>query len=230
VIEKMVRSDVGCLRQPGGPLELLVYAERRLTFALLSDTSKKKGDHMHPRSEEVLSYLDKTKTELRAAVDAVPFHARNIQPAADQWSVAQVLDHLAIVHSRVATVVGKWIAEAQTSGLGPDTATSSVLNTIPAERIVDRRQKVQAPEAILPRNDVDAETAWSELEQAQEKLRAAFLSGDGLALDQVIQPHPVLGPINMYQWVLFNGSHEARHTLQIHEIGAALSSASVRGR
>ena len=88
---------------------------------------------------------------------------------------------------------------------------------------------MQAPEAILPRNDVDAETAWTELEQARENLRAAFLSGDGLALEQVIQPHPVLGQINMYQWTMFNGSHEARHALQIREIGERLSAAAASG-
>ena len=38
--------------------------------------------------------------------------------------------------------------------------------------------------------------------------------------------HPVLGPLNIYQWVLFNGSHEARHTLQVREIGSALNSAA----
>ena len=179
---------------------------------------------MHTRSEEVLNYLDTTLTELRAAVDSVPSHARNTKPAADQWSVAQVLDHLAIVHSRVAAAVSKWIAEAQAPGLGPETSTTSLLSTIPAERILDRSRKVEAPEAIRPRSDVDVETAWAALEQAREKLRAAFLSGDGLALEQVIQPHPVLGPINMYQWTLFNGSHEARHALQIREIGATLNS------
>ena len=178
---------------------------------------------MHPRSEEVVNYLDKTRMELRAAVDSVPSHARNQKPEDDQWSVAQVLDHLAIVHNRVAVAIDKWIAEAEAAGLGPETSDGSLLQTIPAERILDRTRKVQAPEAILPRNNVDAETAWSELEQAQEKLRAAFLRGDGLALEQVIQPHPVLGPINMYQWTLFNGSHEARHALQIREIGATLT-------
>jgi hypothetical protein len=181
---------------------------------------------MHPRSEEVLNYLEQTRTELRAAVDAVPANARNTPPASDKWSVAQVLDHLAIVHGRVAAAVTKWIAEARATGLGPETATTSVLNTIPTERILDRSRKVQAPEAILPRADIDVETAWTELQQAHEKLRTALLSGDGLALEQVIQPHPVLGPINMYQWVAFNGSHEARHTLQVREIGAALKSAA----
>lgn len=179
---------------------------------------------MHPRSEEVVNYLDKTRTELRAAVDSVPSDARNQKPAPNQWSVAQVLDHIAIVHSRVATAIGKWIAEAQAAGLGPETSNSSLLNTIPAERILDRSRKVQAPETILPRSEIDAEAAWSELEQAREKLRSAFLSGDGLALEQVVQPHPVLGPINMYQWTLFNASHEARHALQIREIGKTLNS------
>ena len=179
---------------------------------------------MHPRSEEVLNYLDQTRTELRAAVDSIPPDARNRRPAADRWSVAQILDHLAIAHSRVAALVSKSIAEAQAKGIGPETATSSVLGTIPTERILDRTQKVQAPETIVPRSEIDAETAWHDLEQAHEKLRAALLSGDGLALDQVIQPHPVLGPINMYQWVLFNGSHEARHTLQVLEVAAGLTS------
>ena len=179
---------------------------------------------MHPRSEEVVNYLDKTRAELRAAVDSVPSDARNQKPAPDQWSVAEVLDHIAMVHNRVAAAIGKWIAEAQVAGLGSETSSSPLLNTIPTERILDRSHKRQAPETILPRSDVDAETAWSELEQAREKLRAAFLSGDGLALEQVVQPHPVLGPINMYQWTLFNGSHEARHALQIREIGATLTS------
>lgn len=177
---------------------------------------------MHPRSKEVVNYLDKTRMELREAVESVPIHARNQKPAPDQWSVAQVLDHLSIVHNLVATSVGKWIAEAQATGLGPETSSSSLLNTVPTELIRDRSRKRQAPERIAPRNDVDAETAWNDLEQAQENLRSAFLSGDGLALGQVVQPHPILGPINMYQWTLFNGSHEARHALQIREIGEKL--------
>ena len=180
---------------------------------------------MHPRSEEVLNYLDTQRQALRAAIDAVPAPARNTQPAVDRWSVAQVLDHLAMIDRRVAIGISKWIMEARDAGLGPETETTSVLNTIPAERITDRTRRVEAPQEIRPRTDVDAETAWTELEQARAKLRAAFLNGDGLALAQVMQPHPVLGPINIYQWALFVGSHEARHTLQIREIAEQLNSA-----
>jgi len=185
----------------------------------------KKGDAMHPRTEEVLNCLDAQRKELRAAIDSVPLDARNTAPAANQWSVAQVLDHLTIVDRRVAAGVGKWIADARATGLGEETEMTSVLGTIPAERITDRSRKVEAPEEIRPRTDVDAETVWAELEQARAKLRAAFLTGDGFALGQVVQTHPVLGPINVYQWMLFCAGHEGRHTLQIREIGEQLDSA-----
>ena len=180
---------------------------------------------MHPRTEEVLSYLDTQRNELQAAIDSIPAAARNRQPAANQWSVAQVLDHLTIVDKRVAAGVGKWIADAQANGLAQETETTSVTGTIPNEKIVDRSRKVEAPEEIRPRTDVDAETAWTELQQARAKLRAAFLTGDGFALGQVVQTHPVLGPLNIYQWMLFCASHEARHTLQIREIAGLLNSA-----
>jgi hypothetical protein len=97
------------------------------------------------------------------------------------------------------------------------------MNSLPLELITDRSKRRTAPEEVRPPGDVDAKTAWIELEQARETLRAAFLAGDGMALSQVIQPHPVLGPINLYQWILFVGSHEARHTAQVIEIAEQLN-------
>lgn len=178
---------------------------------------------MHPRTEEVIKYLDKQRAALRAAVDAVPEHARNTPPSEKQWSVAQVLNHLTMIDRRVAMGMSKWIADAKARGLAAETGTSSVLNSVPSALITDRSRRFEAPEEIRPGDGVDADTAWSELEEARAQLRAAFLSGDGLALGEIKQAHPVLGPINMYQWMLFVGSHEARHALQIREIGSAAS-------
>jgi hypothetical protein len=65
--------------------------------------------------------------------------------------------------------------------------------------------------------------AQAELVRQREALRAVVLSADGLALTEVIAPFPGLGPLNVYQWVLVVGAHEARHSAQIQEIAAALS-------
>jgi uncharacterized damage-inducible protein DinB len=181
---------------------------------------------MHPRIEEVLNYLDAERTELREAVELVPPALRDQSPGTDRWSIAQVLQHLAIIEKRIGRGMTKWIADARAGGLGPEIETSSILNSLPLQLIADRSQPRSAPEEVRPRGDIDAAAAWTALEQTRAALRAAILVGDGLALSQVVQPHLVLGPINLYQWALFVGSHETRHTGQVREIAAQLKAGS----
>src|SRR6185503_5557420 len=181
---------------------------------------------MHSRVEEVINYLDTKRAALRDAVERVPPELRDQQPGADRWSVAQVLEHLGIIEKRIGLGMNKWVTDARSGGTGPETATSSVMNSLPLELITDRAKKRNAPEEVRPPGNLDAKSAWTELEQAREALRAAFLAGDGMALSQVIEAHPVLGPINLYQWMLFVGSHEARHTAQVIEIAEQLKADS----
>jgi hypothetical protein len=177
---------------------------------------------MHPRIEEVISYMDRERATLRDAVERVPPELRDTQPGADRWSIAQVLQHLGIIERRVAIGMSKWIGEARQDAVGSETDTSSVMNSLPTDLIKDRTTRRNAPDEVRPTGDIDAKTAWATLESTRESLRSAFLGGDGLALSAVIQPHPILGPINLYQWMLFVGSHEERHTAQIIEIGEQL--------
>ena len=181
---------------------------------------------MHPRIEEVLNYLDAERSTLREAVELVPPELRDQSPGPDRWSVAQVLQHLTIIEKRISMGMTKWIADARASALGPEVETSSTLNSLPLQLIVDRSQPRSAPEEVRPRGDIDAASAWTALEQTRAALRAAILAGDGLALSEVVQTHPVLGPINLYQWALFVGSHETRHTGQVREIAAHLNAGS----
>ena len=181
---------------------------------------------MHPRIEEVINYLDTERDALREAVERVPPELRDKQPGADRWSVAQVLQHLGIIEKRIGLGMAKWVRDARTGGLGSETETNPVMSSLPLELITDRSQRRNAPEEVRPQGDIDARSAWATLQQSREALRAAFLAGDGLALSQVIQPHPVLGPINLYQWMLFVGSHEMRHTAQVNEIAEQLNADS----
>jgi uncharacterized damage-inducible protein DinB len=181
---------------------------------------------MHPRLEEVLNYLDTERSSLREAVELVPSARRDESPGTDRWSVGQVLQHLVMIEKRIGRGMTKWVLDARDGGLGPETETSSVMNSLPLELIADRSERKTAPEQVRPTDDLDAASAWTALEQTRAVLRAAALAGDGLALSEVIQTHPVLGPINLYQWLLFVGAHEVRHTAQVREIAAELSTSS----
>jgi hypothetical protein len=181
---------------------------------------------MHPRLEEVLNYLDTERSALRDAVELVPPALRDQSPGTDRWSVGQVLQHLVMIEKRIGLGMTKWVVDARDRGLGPETETSSVMNSLPLQSIADRSQQRSAPAEFRPKGDLDAASAWPALEQTRAALRAGVLAGDGLALGEVIQPHPVLGPINLYQWLLFVGSHEARHAAQVREIAAELNAGS----
>jgi uncharacterized damage-inducible protein DinB len=187
---------------------------------------KKENRSMHPRLEEVLNYLDSERAALADAVTSVPTELRDQAPGPDRWSVAQVLQHLVIIEKRIAMGVTKWVGDARAGGLGPEAETSSILNSLNLALIADRDKRRDAPAEVRPAGDLDAAAAWAALEKTRASLRAGVLPGDGLALSEVIQPHPVLGPINLYQWLLFVGAHEARHTGQVREIAAELSANS----
>jgi uncharacterized damage-inducible protein DinB len=181
---------------------------------------------MHPRIAETLEYLDTERADLRAAVELVPPALREQPPGPDRWSVAQVLQHLARIEARIGMGMTKWVADARAGGTGPETETSSVMTSLPLQMIADRSKRRDAPEEFQPRSDAEAKSAWAALERSRETLRRAILAGDGLALGEVVQPHPVLGPINLYQWALFVGSHETRHAGQIREIAAQWNAGS----
>ena len=45
------------------------------------------------------------RAALRAAVDVVPESKRTTRSAPDRWSVAEILEHVAIVNSRIAAMI-----------------------------------------------------------------------------------------------------------------------------
>jgi hypothetical protein len=179
---------------------------------------------MHPRIDELLRHLDTQHERLRTAVARVPKSRRDEKPNPERWSVAEVIEHLSIVEGRIERVFSTKLAEARASGqVGPEHETSPVVGTLDMDRVLDRSRKIVAAEAAQPSGKLGMDAAWERLENARKKLCESVRSADGLALCDVVHPHPVLGPINLYQWIAFVGGHEARHAAQIIELSELLT-------
>jgi hypothetical protein len=177
---------------------------------------------MQPRIAELVQNLDAQHETLRKAVDGVPPERRDKSPAPDRWSVAGVLEHVALLEGRVATLFRSRVAEAKAAGLREETATSSILATFDLNMMLDRSLRLVAPDVMTPKPDANPEASWQALEVTWQDFRKAVLEADGLALCEVMHPHRVFGPLNMYQWIAFTAAHEARHAAQIREIGEQL--------
>jgi hypothetical protein len=115
------------------------------------------------------------------------------------------------------------VALARTDGLGTERNTAPVVPTVPLARILDRDAKIVAGEQSHPKLGLDWATARDSLRSARRSLRELVQSCDGLALSELVIEHPLFGPLDVYQWVVFLGGHQRRHAAQIREAGAALA-------
>src|SRR5262249_23125670 len=105
---------------------------------------------MHPRIRELLEYLDAQRAVLRDAFDAGPVELRDTPPAADCWSVANTIEHLAIVEQRIAALMTKKIEGARTEGAVADPETGEILPSLGLSRVLDRSRPATAPPAVCP--------------------------------------------------------------------------------
>lgn len=164
----------------------------------------------------VRAALDTDRAGLRAAVERVPVSHRQEKPADGRWSVAEVLEHLAIVEARTVAALTPMVADCPVVGAAA-TAT-------PLDRTLlrDRTTRVAAPDLIQPTGTLDAQQAWAALETSRRDLLTLLAAAEGRDLTTIGRTHPRLGQIDGYQWISSIGGHEERHTLQILEIAADL--------
>jgi DinB family protein len=173
-----------------------------------------------PRITHLLTSLDSTRRALHDAVARVTAARRQERPAPNRWSVAEVLEHLAIVEGRVTGVLEKFVATAPqaTSTAQPPADYSALLAAL-----ADRTRTVVAPEFAHPTATLDATTAWAELERVRVQFKASLAAAHDRDLTGMSRQHPILGTLNGYEWIASLGGHEARHTEQIREIAEALA-------
>lgn len=172
---------------------------------------------MHPRLAEIVRYVDERRADLESAATRLPYEQWAEHPSPNSWSIAQVFDHLHLSESGIARLVAKRIARAKEAGLGAEISTESVMGALDFFPVVDGPKR-QAPDIVVPRAEARAPEVHDALRRSRAELHAALRDGDGLALGEVTATHPALGVINLYQWVLFIGQHEARHTRQVEQI------------
>jgi hypothetical protein len=171
---------------------------------------------------DLVRLLDDSHAALRAAVDAVPADRRARTPTSGGWSVAEVLEHVALVDARFAQVVSEAIAQAETEGGEP--GLGAPLDETLRARVADRREKRQSPEVSTPTGRLDSDAAWAALDEAHHRFRAMLQQTAGRTLGGVRAPHPRWGSLTVCQYAELLAGHEQRHAAQIREVGETLRS------
>jgi hypothetical protein len=170
---------------------------------------------MHARLAEVMDYVEEKRKELVESFAGVPRDKLGRRLAPEAWSVAEIVEHLRLVESGVAKLVSKRAAQSRASGSEEEKSSESVMPSFDRHRAALDAITLQSPEAVRPRPGVDIADALAGLESSRQALREAATSASDIALGEIRHPHPILGELDLYQWLIFVGSHEERHSKQI---------------
>ncbi|MGH7652946.1 MAG: DinB family protein [Gemmatimonadaceae bacterium] len=170
---------------------------------------------MHERLAEIMDLVEQRRRELLASFADVPHERLRQRAAPDRWTVAEVLEHLRLVESGVARLISKRVGQAKEAGLRKEDAIDSVMSSFDRHAASLDSAVLESPVPVRPRADVDIDEALEGLANSRDALRAAVTTADGSALGDIKHPHPILGELDLYQWLIFLGHHEARHCKQI---------------
>jgi len=174
---------------------------------------------MHSRLAAAIAHADRARVELLEAVDAIPGELREARPSEEAWSAAEVLEHLVRVEKGVAKLVALKVGEMQTMAEPPREADEMVaIDVARFEFLANRELRIPAPERVVPEGVMSADAARAALVETRGMLLDQLHAGDGLAYSAVRHPHPLFGPLDLYEWVHFIGSHESRHAAQVRAI------------
>ena len=161
-------------------------------------------------------YLEQTRDGVVAAVKGLSDAQMKFKPGPDRWSVAEVLEHIAVSEDFLFQNITNNIMKAPAGAPDRDTAKidAFVLSAIP-----DRSHKAQAPEPMRPTARWTPEETLDHFLQSRARTIAFLQSTPDLRAHVVSSP-PLNQPMDAYDWLLFISAHSERHTKQILEVKA----------
>ncbi|HUJ41792.1 MAG TPA: DinB family protein [Candidatus Acidoferrales bacterium] len=158
------------------------------------------------------AYLAVTRDRLEEALKDLSEAQWNFKPSRERWSIAENMEHIAIVEGRVQEII-KSMEQAPAEAPGRDVKQVDAAVLVAVSM---RHPKYKAPDRISPLGGRTGRQALQDF-LANRARTAALLSSSPNLRGRVV-PHPILGPWDGYQWILAAGAHSARHTGQVLEV------------
>jgi len=163
--------------------------------------------------ERALAHLEKTRDECRQLAQKLSPSQFHYKPAADQWSVAELLEHIIVVESRVLDRIDNALRQS------PSPSKSAMQDDHLVRLVADRTGKLKAPEVVVPTGRWPEHRLLPEFE-AVRKRSLDFARSTSADLRQHGFPHPFFGELDCYQWLLAIPAHCERHLAQAREVMA----------
>jgi len=160
------------------------------------------------------SHLEKTRDAVLGAVKGLSAEQAKFKQAQERWSVAQVVEHLAVTESFLFDIISGQVMQAPP---GDPKRNLAEMDQQVLTVIADRATRVNASAEVSPYGKLTLQEATDQFRKSRERTLQFLRNTPDLRNHVMDSP---IGPMDAYQWLLFISAHTDRHLKQIEEVKA----------
>lgn len=164
--------------------------------------------------QTALGLLARSREAVLDAVTGVDEQAAYWKPAPDRWSILEYIEHLAVAEDSLVALVRRILqGPAQ-----PEAEEARREREKKIRETVMPRGANHAPDHMKPAGRFGSLPDALEAFQAARERTLEYARTTTEDLRSHFAPHPVLGPLDGYQWLVGNARHAETHARHILEI------------
>lgn len=171
--------------------------------------------------DRAVNYLIETKAALLGATRELTDEQWRRKPLPEAWSIAENVDHLAIVENGLLRALQK-MASAPAAP-EDQLALAAGKEDLIVRAVPSRGRKVKGPPEAAPRGEYSDPAALVTRFCEIRERTIVYASTTADPLRTRLIPHFVFGPLDGFQWLIFFAAHTERHRQQIEEVKAGFS-------
>ncbi|HVF89416.1 MAG TPA: DinB family protein [Blastocatellia bacterium] len=170
--------------------------------------------------QEIIDAISRNRQALLASISGLTQAQLDFKPPEDAWSVSDILHHMALSDEANVKLAANMLRHAEEKNVPRDeTPDASVLDCMDGFA-GPLNTRVKAPSRVAPLEHLPSTDSLARLEASRARLNETIIRIGQYDLTHLVYPHPFLGDLNMYQWLILAGGHERRHTAQIERVKA----------
>lgn len=166
---------------------------------------------------DVYAANDKIREQLKEIVENLTDEQSSAVPEEGKWSVAQLVEHIAIVEDGMTRICRKLLNQAKETGKTSD-GSINISGDFLQKAEGARDIKLQAPEMVHPKSNQTITESLAKMEENRKNLDELRPLFESVECSDFKFPHPAFGDLTAHEWLALIGGHEARHIAQIKRI------------
>lgn len=166
---------------------------------------------------EIYAANDQIREKLKAIVGILTDEQKNLLTEKGDWTVENIVEHIAIVQEGMMKICAKMLNEAKAKGASAN-GEAKISGEFLQKAAAGQTLKFEAPDRVRPSGKQTIAESFVKLDETKAKLEELRPLFESVECSDFKFPHPFFGDLTAHDWLALVGGHELRHIKQIEGI------------